>query len=95
MTKTVSYTEARANFAKLWDEAESTSDPIRITRRGKADMAMLPADELSSLLETAYLLRSPANARRLLGALERARAGETEPTTVAQIRAEHGLEDDE
>lgn len=48
-----------------------------IERRGHGDMALIPADELASLRETAYLLRSPKNAARLLAALARARRGRT------------------
>ena len=69
----VTYTEARANLARLWDEAVDNREPIIIRRRGKEDMAMLPADELAGLMETAHLLRSPRNAERLLSALARAR----------------------
>ena len=47
----------------------SERDVAVITRRGHEDFAMLPADELRSLQETAYLLRSPANAARLLKAI--------------------------
>lgn len=49
------------------------------------------ADELESRRETAHLLRSPANAERLLAALARARAGEGKPQTVDELRRELGL----
>ena len=51
---------------------------------------MLPADELSSLMETAHLLRSPRNAERLLGALDRARKGDGVPMTLEELRAQAG-----
>jgi antitoxin YefM len=47
---------------------------------------------LSSLVETAYLLRSPKNARRLLEALHRSLAGEIRPTPVEELRREFGLD---
>jgi antitoxin YefM len=52
---------------------------------------LISADELSALIETAYLLRSPANARRLLGALGRALKNEGQPMTADELRREVGL----
>ena len=86
------YTRARQNLASLWDEVESSREPAVIQRRGHEDMALLPADELASLRETAYLLRSPQNAVRLLAALTRARRGRTRATDLATLRRELGLE---
>jgi antitoxin YefM len=54
---------------------------------------MLAADELESLMETAHLLRSPANAERLLAALARARANAGTPATVAELAAQLKLEE--
>jgi antitoxin YefM len=63
------YTETRSNFAKLWDRVIDHREPLTIHRRGSEDVVLLPASELSSLRETAHLLRSPRNAQRLLEAL--------------------------
>jgi antitoxin YefM len=52
---------------------------VLVRRRNGGDVALVAADELEGLLETAHLLRSPRNAARLLSALERAR-GESLPT---------------
>ena len=90
---TISYTEARERLASVWDEVVSSREAVVIKRRGHADVAMLPADELSSLMETAHLLRSPANARRLLGALKRARAGKGRTMTAGEIRKRAGLDE--
>jgi antitoxin YefM len=60
-------------------------------RRGQRDVAIIAADELSSLMETAYLLRSPKNAERLLGALKRAENGEGTVETVEELRKSVGL----
>jgi antitoxin YefM len=68
---TMTYTEARENLASAWDKAVSTREPIILKRRGKEDIAIIAADELAAYVETAHLLRSPANARRLLLALDR------------------------
>ncbi|MDD5272146.1 MAG: type II toxin-antitoxin system Phd/YefM family antitoxin [Methylovulum sp.] len=64
---------------------------VIIQRRGAADVALIAADELNSLLETAHLLRSPANAERLLAALARAQQQTTQPQAPADLRAEVGL----
>ncbi len=92
MTVRVSYSHARQNLAKIWDEVEDTREVAVIQRRGHEDMALVPADELASLRETAYLLRSPANAARLLAALTRGRRGGTQPQDLGGLRAELGLD---
>jgi antitoxin YefM len=73
MASETSFSHARANLAALCDQAASTREPIVIHRRGSEDVALIAADELRSLMETAYLLRSPKNAERLLTALARVR----------------------
>ena len=67
------YTQAQENLASLLDRLESENSMAIITRPGHKDMALLSAEELTALLETVYLLRSPANARKLFAALERSR----------------------
>jgi antitoxin YefM len=66
------YTQARNGLAKLLDRVTQDREIVMIQRRGKEEVGMIAASELESLLETAYLLRSPANAERLLSALGRA-----------------------
>jgi antitoxin YefM len=88
---TVSYSEARANLASLWDRVVADREPVVIYRRGKEPVAMLPAAELEAIVETAHLLRSPRNAERLLTALARARQEAGEPSTVESLREEAGL----
>jgi len=85
------YTSARANFAKLCDEATTNREIVIINRRGYEDVALIAASELSSLAETAYLLRSPKNAERLLAALRRAKARTIKPQTIEKLRREVGL----
>jgi len=65
------YTHARARLAFLIDEVTKNREVIIIQRRGCEDVAMIAADELTGILETAHLLRSPINAERLLTALDR------------------------
>ncbi len=91
MAVKTSYSHAREHFATLWDEVEDSREAAVIQRRGHADMALIPADELSSLRETAYLLRSPENAARLLAALTRARRGQTKATDLATLRRGFGV----
>ena len=67
---TTSYTDARKNLARLLDRVEQENSIALITRRGHEDIAVLPANELTTLLESLHLLRSPRNARRLFAALE-------------------------
>ena len=85
------YTKARANLAKLCNQVADDREIVIINRRGNEDVALVAADELSSLIETAYLLRSPKNAQRLLAALNRARSRKIKPHSVAKLRREIGL----
>jgi len=95
MTSDVSYSKARQHLAELWDRVIADREAIRLTRRGSGAVVLLPADEYEGLLETAHLLHSPANAARLLSALERARAGEGEPATLDSLRlALEGVEEE-
>ena len=91
MVLKVSYSHARDNLADLWNEVEGSRETAVIQRRGHEDMALIPADELASLRDTAYLLRSPQNAARLLAALTRARRGRTPSKDLATLRKELGL----
>lgn len=91
MSIETTYTAARANFARLCDAAAADREVVIIRRRNAEDVALIAADELESLIETAHLLRSPRNAERLLSALARARRREGEPQSVAELRAEVGL----
>jgi antitoxin YefM len=65
----ISYTAARANLAKTMDRVCESHDPLMITRGGQGSVVMLSLEDFNSLAETAYLLRSPKNARRLLEAI--------------------------
>lgn len=85
------YTHARAHFAELCTRAAEDREVVIIRRRNAEDVALIAADELSSLVETAHLLRSPANAERLLTALARARGRSVKPQSVAELRAEVGV----
>ncbi|MGH2559534.1 MAG: type II toxin-antitoxin system Phd/YefM family antitoxin [Thermomicrobiales bacterium] len=85
------YTEARAHLAALLDRVTQNRETVIISRRNREDVALIAADELASLLETVHLLRSPANAERLLAALERAKAGTEPPLSPEALRQDVGL----
>ena len=88
---TVTYKKAKEHLDALWDEAISTREPIVVKRRGHAALALLPADELASLLETVHLLRSPKNARRLMESIRNANQGKYSLTTLAELRERVGM----
>ncbi|MEO7098002.1 MAG: type II toxin-antitoxin system prevent-host-death family antitoxin [Luteolibacter sp.] len=87
---TISYTEARDRLASVWDQTVSSREPVMIDRRGHESVVLVPAREWEGLQETAHLLRSPANARRLLAALIRLDEGEGEELTVAALTEKVG-----
>jgi antitoxin YefM len=95
MATETTYTQARANLKMLLDEVAENREPIIIRRQGGDDVALIAADELRGLIETAHLLRSPRNAQRLLQALHRAQAGKGRKESVEKLRADLGLDDDE
>ncbi len=86
------YTQARAGLASLLDEVTKNREVVIIQRRGHEDVAMITADELAGVLETAHLLRSPQNAKRLLIALGRVRKGSGSSQTIDDLRNEVGIE---
>lgn len=89
------YTNAREQFAKLLDRVTKDREVVIIQRRGAEDVAMISAEELASLTETAYLLRSPQNAERLLSALGRALKNQGKAQGMDDLRHEVGLETEE
>jgi antitoxin YefM len=89
---TISYTEARDRLASVWDDSVSTREPVRIDRRGHESMVMIPVGEWEGLVETAHLLRSPANAKRLLAALKRLENDEGERLTLEGLAAKTGAQ---
>lgn len=92
MPSETTYTAARANLASLCDQVTSERDVVIIRRRGAEDVALVAADELRGLVETAHLLRSSRNAERLLKALDRARRGVRAPSTLEKLAKQVGLE---
>lgn len=72
----------------MLNSAGDDRETVIITRRDHGDVALIAADELRSFEETAHLMRSPANARRLLEALERSLAGDTQPMSLDELRGD-------
>jgi antitoxin YefM len=72
----ISYTAARANLAQTMNRVCGDHEPLIITRNDQPSMVMLSLDDYKALEETSYLLRSPANARRLLDAIDSLEAGQ-------------------
>ena len=77
--KTMSYTESRARYAEVLDGVANDREEVIITRAGHDPVVIVSLDDYESLRETAYLMRSPANARRQLDAMERREDGQGEP----------------
>jgi antitoxin YefM len=92
MTIETTYSQAREQLKTLMDRAVDDREVILVRRRTGGDVAMIAADELQSLVETAHLLRSTKNAQRLLTALTRARTESVEPTTVADLQKQVGFD---
>jgi len=76
--KTLSYTESRAKYAEVLDAVVNDREEVVITRAGHEPVVIVSLEDFESLRETAYLMRSPENARRLLDAMERLEAGDGE-----------------
>ncbi len=92
MAVETTYTSLRQNLASVLKQVAEDQEVVVIRRKGAKDVALVPAEELAGLMETAYLLRSPRNARRVLAALRRARRRGRKPETVEDLRWEMGLE---
>jgi antitoxin YefM len=87
MPSETTYSSLRENLATVLDQVIDQQDTV-IVRRGARDVALIPASELAGFMETAHLLRSPRNARRLMTALRRAKAGKLKPGTTTALRTE-------
>jgi antitoxin YefM len=89
------YTQAREKLSELCDKVTSERDFVIITRRNAENIALIAVDELSSILETAHLLRSPRNAERLLTALNRAKSGVVKSQSLDDLSKELGFDQKE
>ena len=72
---TMSYSYTRQHFADVMDRVNDDRAPVLITRQQGKPVIMMSLDDYNALEETAYLLRSPANAQRLIESVAQLRAG--------------------
>jgi len=86
------YTGLRERLASVLDQVANDHEVVIVRRRGAKDVALIPADELAGLLETAHLLRSPRNAQRLMEALHDAHRSKGRRMSLEQLRREVGLD---
>lgn len=76
--RTVSYSESRANYAEILNAVENDREEIVITRAGHEPVVMIALSEYESMKESAYLMRSPANARHILNSIAELEQGRGE-----------------
>ena len=74
--KTMSYSDSRAHYAEMLNTVTDDREEVIITRAGHEPVVVVSLDDYESLKETAYLLKSPANARRILASIEQLENGE-------------------
>ncbi len=72
----ITYSTARANLASTMNRVCEDHEPLIITRNGEQSVVMLSLDDYKALEETTYLLRSPANAKRLIAAISQLESGQ-------------------
>lgn len=82
--RTISYSESRAHYAETLNSVVEDREEVVITRSGQDSVVMVALDDYESLKETAYLLKSPTNARRLLGSIDRLEHGEGTERDLAE-----------
>lgn len=80
----ITYTAARANLASTMDRVCDDHEAVIITRNSEQSVVMLSLEDYKALEETAYLLRTPANARRLLSAMGQLNAGKGSERKLAE-----------
>jgi len=77
--ETLSYTAARNSFKATMDKVCDDHTPVLITRQNERPVVMMSLEDYQAMEETFYLLRSPANAARLLKSIAQAEAGKAAP----------------
>lgn len=73
--RTMTYTESRARYAEVLNAVTEDREEVVVTRAGREPVVIVSLDDYQSLKETAYLLRSPRNAHRLLDSIDRLESG--------------------
>jgi antitoxin YefM len=81
---TISYTDFRQHLAKYMDDVWNSRAPLRVTRQNARPVIVLSEDEYEGMMETLHLLRSPANAERLLRSIKSAEDGQLTEREIAE-----------
>jgi len=71
----ITYSHARSNLAQMMEKVCDDHAPVIITRKNQRSVVLLSLEDYQALEETAYLLRSPKNARRLLESIAELESG--------------------
>jgi antitoxin YefM len=85
------YSSLREHLASMMDRVVNDREVVIVHRKRGQKVAMIPADELAGLVETAHLLRSPKNAERLMNALTSAKRGKGKVQSLDKLRRDMGL----
>jgi antitoxin YefM len=91
MSVETTYSQLREQLASVLDRVVDDREVVIVRRKTGKDVALIAADELAGLLETAHLLRSPKNAQRLRESIREAERGQLKPKSVEKLRREMGL----
>lgn len=83
--KAITYTAARENLASTMERVCADHDPVIITRNRDQAVVMMSLEDYESLEETAYLLRTPANARRLLESVAELKGNQGFTRSLAEL----------
>ncbi|MBI2737227.1 MAG: type II toxin-antitoxin system prevent-host-death family antitoxin [Rhodospirillales bacterium] len=86
----ISYSRARQDLACLMDKVSDDRSPLIVTRRGSKSVVVLSLEEYRGMEETLYLMRSPANARRLLRSIKAAERGQVVPRALVEPKSAKG-----
>lgn len=81
----ITYTAARENLAATMDKVCDDREPVIITRNRDQAVVMVSLEDYKALDETAYLLRSPANARRLLASIQQLESGKGKVRKLKEV----------
>jgi antitoxin YefM len=92
MARSTTYSALRSNLKRALDSVCEDHEPLRVERKNGEPVIVVSEVDYASLEETAYLLRSPENARRLLRALHGSRKSDRAFADVDKLRAHLGLE---
>ena len=79
MSQAITYSEARQNLAETMSRVCDHHEPVIIIRQKSPSVVMMSLEDYNSIMETAYLLRSPVNAARLREAIQASDTGKAIP----------------